>query len=224
MQTQDTPAELIIKFWPWLEANRRRLIVIGAGLLLVCFAWFFFAKQKEQTEITAGQDYTVFQMSQPPTVSAQQVADGYLKIATKYSGTQAGQRAWLQAGAILFGGGRYADAQQVFQNFLKSEGGSPLAAQAKVGFAACLEAQGKLDEALAAYRTAAVGRSDSVEVVVAKFSQGRVLELQGKLTDAVSAYQEVSRSPLAGSLASEAAQRIALLQTKLASAKPATKS
>jgi len=63
-----------------------------------------------------------------------------------------------------------------------------------------------------------------VEVVAAKFAQGRVMELQGKLTEASAYYQEVARSPLAGSMASEAAQRIALIQVKLSAAKPAAKS
>jgi predicted negative regulator of RcsB-dependent stress response len=224
MQTQDAPAEIIFKFWPWLEANQKRLIIGTIALVVVFFGWFFFAKQKEQAEITAGQDYTVFQTSQAEGITPKQAADGYLKIGAQYAGTKAGQRAWLQAGVVLFSGGNYADALAVFQNFLKSEAGSTLAPAARLGVASCLEAQGKLDEAVTAYRAVATGQNDTPEAMVAKFSQGRVLELQGKLSDAVSAYQEVARSPLAGSLANDAAQRVALLQTKLAVVKPAAKS
>lgn len=224
MQTQDAPAEIIFKFWPWLEANQKRLIIGAIAAVVVFFVWFFIAKQREQAEITAGQDFTVFQTSQAESITPKQVADGYLKIATQYAGTKAGERAWLQAGTVLFSEGNYADALAVFQNFLKSEGGSSLAPAARLGVASCLEAQGKLDEALAAYRTVVMGRSDTPEALDAKFSQGRVLELQGKLSEAVAAYQEVTRSQLAGSLANDAAQRVALLQTKLAAVKPAAKS
>jgi predicted negative regulator of RcsB-dependent stress response len=151
----------------------------------------------------------------------EQLAAGYAQIASKYSGTLAGERAQLQAGVALFNGGKYLEAQAQFQNFLTTQTGSSLATLARSGVAASLEAQGKLDEALTAYRAVVTGAPDSTE---AKFSQGRVLELQGKLSEAVTYYEQVARAPLAGSLASEAAQRIALIQVKLPVAKPATKS
>ncbi|HEY5345603.1 MAG TPA: hypothetical protein VIK62_04590, partial [Verrucomicrobiae bacterium] len=67
-----------------------------------------------------------------------------------------------------------------------------------------------------------VSYPDSSEALPAKFSLGRVLEAQGKLTEATSCYQEVTRSPLAGSLASEAAQRLAQIAiTKPVAAKSA---
>jgi predicted negative regulator of RcsB-dependent stress response len=223
METQDASAEFMFKFWPWLEANRKRLIIAAVVLVLAFFTWFFISTQHQQKEVAAGQAYTQFLLNQPPASAPQQVADGYLKIANDYSGTLAGQRARLQAAATLFEAGHYADAQTQFQNFLTSEGGSSLASQAQSGLAASLEAQGKLDEALAAYRKVVTAYPDSTDVIMAKFAQGRVLELQGKLKDAVAAYQDVTKSPLAGSLGSEAAQRASQIQTKLAAATSATK-
>lgn len=222
MQTEDVSTEFLVEFWPWLEANRKRLIIIGVALLLVVFVWFYLKTSREQHELAAGQAYTQFQLNQTPTVPAQQVADGYLKIARDYSGTVAGQRAQLQAAAALFDAGRYADAQKQFENFMNANVGSPLAATAKLGLAACEESQGKLDEALDAYRQIDTSYPDTAEGINANFSVGRVLELQGKLTDAVAAYQEIMRSPQAGSLASEAAARVALIQSKLPAQKPAT--
>jgi predicted negative regulator of RcsB-dependent stress response len=224
MQTHDAPAEIMFKFWPWFEANRKRLIISAVAVVVGFFIWFYLSTQKQQSEISAGLDYTQYQANLAPSMTPQQMADGYLKIADKHSGTLAGQRARLEAGALLFGAGRYADAQAVFNKVAAAGNVGDMVVQARLGSAACIEAQGRLDEALSAYRAAVVGRSESPEAVYAKFCQGRVLELQGKLGEAVSVYQEVARSPLAGSLASEAAQRNALLQTKLAAAKPAPKS
>jgi predicted negative regulator of RcsB-dependent stress response len=223
MQTQDAPAEIMFKFWPWFEANRKRLLIVGAVAVVGFFGWFFVSTQNQQNELAAGQAYTQFQLSQPPTAAARQVSDGYLAIATKYPGTEAAQRAWLQSATVLFQAGSYADAQVRFQNFLAADSGSSLAPLAHMGVAASLEAQGKLDGALTAYRTAATAAPGSAEAMAAKFSQGRVLELQGKLTEAVELYKDVEGSPLAGSLASDAAQRVALLQAKLAAAQPAKK-
>jgi predicted negative regulator of RcsB-dependent stress response len=223
MQTQDAPAEIMFKFWPWFEANRKRLIVIFAAAVVGFFVWFFISTQRQQNELAAGQAYTQFQVSQPPTSSAKQVADGYLVLAAKYPDTAAGQRARLQSAAVLFSAGNYAEAHARFQNFLATDSGSSLAVLARLGVAACLESEGKLDDALAAYRAATSAVPGSTEAIVAKYSQGRILELQGKAAESLNLYKEVANSPLAGSLASEAAQRIALLQTKLAAVQPLAK-
>lgn len=223
METQDASAEFMFKFWPWFEANRNRLIIAAVVLVLAFFVWLFISTKQQQKEVAAGQAYTEYLLNQPPASAAQQVADGFLKIANDYAGTLAGQRARLQAGETLFAAGKYADAQAQFQNFLTTEGGSSLAVQAQSGVAASLEAQGKLDDAVAAYRKVMTSYPDSGDAIVAKFALGRVLELQGKLSEAVTAYQDVTKLPLAGSLAQEAGQRIAQIQTKLAAAKPVAK-
>lgn len=224
MQTQDVSTEFLVKFWPWLEANRKRLIIVGVAALVALFVWYYLKTSREQKELAAGQAYTQFQMNQPQTLPAQQVVDGYRNIAGQYSGTVAGERAELQAAATLFDAGRYADAQKQFENFVSANPGSSLMAMARLGVAACEESQGKLDEALSHYRQLDTSYPDTAAGVNANFSAGRILELQGKLSDAVTIYQEVVRSPLAGSLASEAANRAAMIQVKLAAEKPATKS
>jgi predicted negative regulator of RcsB-dependent stress response len=225
MQTQDAPAEIVVKLWPWLEANQKRLIYAAVAAVAVFFVWFYLSTQKQQAEINAGLDYTKYQMNLAPGLTPQQIADGYVKIADKNSGTAAALRARLEAATILFGAARYADAQPLFQKVASDAKAGDLVIQARLGVASCLEAQGKLDEALSGYRAAAGSQSESAASLFAKFSQARVLELQGKLSEAVSAYQEVTRSPLAGSaVASEAGQRAVLLQTKLAAVAPAPKS
>ena len=213
----------MFKFWPWFEANRKRLLIIAAVAVVGFFTWLFIANQRQDMELHAGQAYTQCQVSQPATMTARQVADGYMNVAKKYPDTEAGQRARLQSGVVLFGAGDYADALARFQDFLHTDSNSSLAVLARLGVAACLEAQGKLEEALAAYRAAASAAPNSAEAVLANYSQGRVLEMQGKVGEALNVYKEVEKSPLAGSLASEAAQRVALLQAKLAGTQPAAK-
>ncbi len=220
MQTQDAPADFIIKFWPWFEANRQRLIITAFAVVAVLFVWYYITTQKAQNAIYAGQAYTQLQLNLPPNPTVQQVADAFNQLAQKYSGTVAGERAQLQAAAVLFSAARYPDAQATFQTFLGANSGSSLAPAAQFGVAASLEAQNKLDDAATAYRAVTTSYPDSSEALPAKFSLGRILESQGKLTEATSFYQEVTRSPLAGSLASEAAQRL----SQIAATKPAAKS
>jgi len=220
MQTQDAPTDFLIKFWPWFEANRQRVIVTSVAAVIVLFVWYFIATQQEQKAVNAGQAYTQLQLTLPSNPTVQQVADGFLKIASQYSGTIAAERAQLQAAAVLFSAARYADSQAQFQAFLGANKSSSLAPAAQLGVAACLESQNKLDDAAAAYRAVTANYPNSSEALPAKFSLGRILEAQGKFADATACYQEVTRSPLAGSLASEAAQRL----SQIAATKPAAKS
>ena len=221
MQTQDASAEFLVKFWPWFEANRQRLIATAVAVVVVLFFWYYIDTQKEQKAINAGQAYTQLQLSMAPNPTVQQVADAFLKLASQYAGTIAAERAQLQAASVLFDAGRYTDAQTQFQQFLGANHGSALAAAAQLGVAASLEAQNKLADAATAYRTVTTSYPNSAEALPAKFSLGSIMEAQGKATEALGYYQEVARTPLAGSLASEAAQRLAQIQ---AAAKPAAKS
>lgn len=216
MRSDDLSTEFMIRFWPWFDANRKRLIVLGVVVLVALLVWFYLKTSQESHALAAGQAYTQFQLNQPKTESAQQVAEGYQNIARDYSGTLTAQRAQLQAAEILFSAGNYAAAQTQFENFLKANATSPLAGTARLGVGACQESQGKLADALATYRQVKTGYPSTAEGINANFSSARVLELQGKLADAISAYQEVMNSPLAGSLASEAANRAALLKVRLA--------
>ena len=222
--TQDASAEFLIKFWPWLEANRKNLIGTTAAVAVVLFIWYFYTTQQAQKAVDAGLAYTQLQLNQSPNATAPEASAAFLKIAGDYSGTLAAARAQLQAAAVLFDAGRYDDAQALFQKFIDGNSGSPLAAGARLGVAASLEAQNKLDLAATQYRAVTTSNPNSLEAISAKFSLAGVLAAQGKLTEATSFYQEVARSPLAGSLAQEAGRRLAQIQAKLPAAQPAAKS
>jgi len=152
MQTQDAPAEFLIKLWPWLEAKKNLLIGIAIALLVIWGIYFFVTTQQEQKELAAGQALTQLLTTPPASAAgAGQMADALARLAAQYPGTAAGQRAQLQAAAALFTTGRYAEAQAQFQKFIDANASGPLAATAQLGIATSLEAQGK-PEALAAYQ------------------------------------------------------------------------
>jgi predicted negative regulator of RcsB-dependent stress response len=220
MQTQDAPTEFLIKFWPWFEANRNRIIGFAVAVVVIVLAVYFYSTEQAQKAVDAGRAYTQLQLNQPPNPTVQQVADEFQQLANKYPGTIAGQRALAQAASVLFSAGRYADAQADFQKLAAINAAGPLAASAQLGVGACLEAQNQLDAAATAYHAVLSGFPNSAETLPAKFSLGRVLEAQNKPSEAASYYGEVAHSPLGGSLAQEAAERLAHIQ---AAAKPASK-
>lgn len=221
METQDASAEFLLKLWPWLEANRKRLIYGAVVAAAALFAWYFIVTQREANALAAGQALAKVQLTLPQNPSAPQVADAYLKIATQYAGTVPAERAQLEAAAVLFSAGRYDDAQAQFQKLAAADSAGPVAPAARLGSATSLEALNKLDAAAAEYRAVVSAYPNAAEALPAKFALARLLEGQGKLQDALSLYQEVMRAPLAGSYGNEAAQHIGALQQKLGTTKPA---
>jgi len=218
MQPQDTPTAFLFKLWPWIEANKNRIIV-GTGIIIVAvFVYSFFSWQRDQREIIAGRALTQLTLSNPDNAGASQLGDAYLKIAGEYPGTLAGRRAWLQGAAALFAAGRFADAQAQFQKFLDAHPDGDFSASAALGVAASLEALGKSDLAIGAYQRVVNGFSDVVAANIAKFALAGIDERQGKFTDALNVYESIARSSPGSVSASEAGMRAVELRTKLASA------
>ena len=54
MQTQDAPAEIIFKLWPWLEANKKGLIGGLLAIIAVSGIVYFISAQRAQKEVEAG--------------------------------------------------------------------------------------------------------------------------------------------------------------------------
>jgi predicted negative regulator of RcsB-dependent stress response len=217
MQAQDTTTLFLLKLWPWVEANKNRLIAGGAIAVLAIFVYSFFSWQGKQKEIAAGQA-----LSQVLLASGGPTAAAYLKIAEQHPGTIAGQRARLQGAAALFDSGKFADAQTQFQKFLDAHPDSEFSGQAALGVAASLDAQGKTDLAVGAYQRVISSSTDVTVVNTAKFGLGRIDESQGKLNDAMVFYQDVVRAIPGGLLGSEATMRLMELRSKLPAPAPAT--
>ena len=215
MQSQDAPAAVLFKLWPWIEANKTRVIV-GAGVITVAiFLYSFVSWRGEQKEISAGQAMTGMALTLPPNASPSQWADAYFKIAGEYPDTRAGRRAALQGAAALFAANRFADAQAQFQKYLDAHPDGVFSASAALGVAASLEALGKSDSAASAYQQVLSGfSSDIVAVNTAKFALARIDGRLGKVADALNFYESIVRNNPGSPIAQEAALRAMELRTK----------
>jgi predicted negative regulator of RcsB-dependent stress response len=224
MQTQDAPAEIIFKLWPWVEANGKRL-AIGAGAIIILVGIYFFLQtEREQNEVNAGDALTTL-LATAPTGGPESSAAALTQLAAKYSGTQAALRAQLQGAAMYYSVGDYTNAQAEFHKFLAMSSGGQQAAIAQLGIATSLEAQGKMDDAVAAYQKVVSGYSSSPCAAQAGYALGRMAESQGKLAEALSDYQGVVQAAkegrTAGSLPQLASQAATQIQARLESQKPA---
>ena len=217
MQAQDSTTLFFLKLWPWLEANKNRLIGGAVVAAVAIFIIWFMACQRASRETAAGQALTQASMS-----SGRTSAEGYLDIAKKYPGTIAGQRALLQGAAALFEAGKYPDAQAQFQKYLDAHPDSDFSGQAAFGVASSLAAQGKTDLAIGAYQRVINSSSDAAAVNGAKFGLARIEESQGKLNDALVLYQDVANASPGTSLGSDAGMRLMELRSKMPATAPAT--
>ena len=210
MQTQDATTLFLLKLWPWVEANKNRLIGGATVAVVAIFIIWYVACQRESKEIAAGQALTQMSLS-----SAVPSAEAYLKVAAQHSGTVAGQRALLQGASALFDVGKFTDAQAQFQKFLDAHPDSEFSGQAALGVATSLDAQGKADLAVGAYQRVINSSSDAMAASVAKFGLARIEESQGRFNDAMVFYQDVANANPGTSLGSEAAIRLMELRSKL---------
>ena len=179
MQTKDAPAEILIQIWPWLEANKNRIIAVIVGLVALWGIYFFVTTQHAQKEVAAGQALTQLLVTPVASANASQLADAFAQLAVKYSGTAAGQRAQLQAATAMFSAGRYADAQAQFKKVLEAAPAGTLAATAQLGIATSLEAQNK-PEAAAAYQQVVSKFPGSAAAETAKQSLSRLEKSSAK--------------------------------------------
>ena len=108
--------------------------------------------------------------------------------------------------------GDHAAAQSGFEAYLaKAPKESPLRLSALEGRGLSLEAQGKLDEALAAYGTLATEAKGEFLVGMGSYHRGRVLAAQGKGDEAVKVFQEVVSQHPNTAAARQATDRLQLL-------------
>jgi TolA-binding protein len=221
MESQETTAaDVLFKLLPWFEANLKRLAYGAAFVLIAVFVFSFYSYRQNQTEIAAGQALTQVLVSP----SSGGLTDACLKIAAQYPGTQAGQRALLEAATTLFTTGKYADAQTQFQKFLDTYPDNFFTPQAMLGLATSLDAQGKGEPAFSAYQKAAGQATDSNVAATAKLALARIDEAQGKFADAAKIYADVARAYPNTSTGMEAGRRAMELKAKAptAAVAPAT--
>ena len=213
MQAQDSTTLFFLKLWPWVEANKNRLIAGAAIVVFAIFIIWYMDCQREAKEVSAGQALTQVAMANGGSSS-----DAYLQVAARYPSTMAGQRAMLLGAAALFDTGNFAGAQAQFQKFLDEHPDGEFSGQAALGVAESLDAQGKTDLAVGAYQRVINSVSDAMVTSTAKFGLARIDESQGKFNDALGLYQDVANANSGSSLGSEAGVRLMELRGKMAPA------
>jgi len=209
MQAQDEASVFLLKLWPRIEANKNRIIAVAVLIVIAVGIGWIFAVQRQQKEADAGEKLTQL------TLNPGAKPEAYLKIATDYSGTKAGERALLQAAAELFDSGHFVEAQAQFQKFLGENPNSELAANAALGVASSLDAQNKIDLAAAAYQQVLRNYTDATPVNAAKMALAKIDEAQGRYNNALASYQDIAQQSMVSFMRQEAMLRLMDLKNKI---------
>jgi TolA-binding protein len=195
MESDAAQSADIYRLIAWAHANRQRLIAFGAGLAVVALGISLWSWNGDRREAAANDALSLLTTKARGGPEATPISgDDYLQVANDYSGTGAGARALLLAGATLFDAGKYADAQKNFERFLAEYPDNPLAAQAELGVAACLEAQGKTGDSAVKYKDFIDHHQGDPLLPQAKSSLARLCIALNKPDEALRIYQDMRQT------------------------------
>lgn len=202
----------------WFQANRKRVTIIAVVVFVIGAIIAIMLWHNDQTESDANAEL----MALPSIYSGANAgfthptAGALDEIAKQYPGTPAGEHAEILAASVLFSDAKYSDAEQAFKKFLTDHPNSQLAAQADLGIAASIEAEGKTPDAISKYQDI-ISRyaSDAFIVNPAKLTLARLFEQQNKPDQALKYYDELAQNPNQyDPWAAEARERRSLLMAK----------
>jgi tetratricopeptide (TPR) repeat protein len=112
------------------------------------------------------------------------------EIVRQFPSSKAAELASFMAARAQYDSGNYAEADQIYTDFLKKYPKHFLAPATALGHIHCQEAVGQVDEALAAFqRFTKDNPSEKALVTVARLGEARCLRQLGKLQDAVAVYE-----------------------------------
>ena len=175
----DIPEELA-PVYDWLVENGKD-VLLGIGIAFLCvIAVSSFNKYRASSAERAS----------AAILSANDVA-GLEEANAKFGGSKSGPVIRLRLARAYFDAGNYETAADTYAAFVKSNKKHPLADEARLGYAAALEAQKKFDEAKAAYAAIAPAEPTPASIL-ANIGIARCLAATGAKADAKAALETLA--------------------------------
>ena len=194
-QEKEPHLDLWIQLQTWAETRRKQIGTGSAVLLVVAFALYTnnhlqASKQRDAEAALFGLNKAPAPGEAPKPVPAGE----YLKVAADYAGTPTAERALMLGAGALFTENKYPEAEKRFAEFISAFPASAFVRQARLGIAACQDAQGKTDEALAAYEQLIASGAGTSEGNQAKLAASLIFESKGDPDKALKYYDELLRA------------------------------
>jgi tetratricopeptide (TPR) repeat protein len=150
MEAETQSTDSYIKVLAWLHARRKPLWTGGIAVVVIGLVWAVVAWKKVQDEADANTQFFAIPMASP-MLPAPVSPSSLLEVTKDHADTAVGEYAQALAAKELFTQGKYPEAYEQFADFINHYPDSSLVPQARLGLAACLEAEGKAADAIQKY-------------------------------------------------------------------------
>ncbi len=195
MDAEKQKSQALYEFLAWLEVNKKRVIVgavvVAAAVGLAVF-WNWYRNQRETNASEALSNVRLHTTPSEPLPA--DTADKLEKVATDFPGTQAATRAELIRASVLFGAGKYAEAEGAFAKYIRDHQESRWLGQAYFGVAVCLDAQNKVNDAIAKYEDFLRRFSNDPNADQARLNLGVLYEAANKPAEAAKEYDKIVKA------------------------------
>jgi tetratricopeptide (TPR) repeat protein len=207
----------------WFEVHKKQVAIGGVGVLVAVFLAVIVVQHQTRKELSASEALSdVRGLFSPAASTPAGTIEALSKVASEHGGTKAAARALLISAGLLFSEAKsaadYAEAQKRFTQVTQEYPEGAWLAQAHLGIAAALAAQGKTNEAITKYeeinrRYASAPIFDQSRLALAKLYEA------SKPEEALKIYDELTK-PNQGNPNSVVSMEAAMREDDLLKARP----
>jgi tetratricopeptide (TPR) repeat protein len=214
MESNSAQLALHDRLSAWFEIHKRQVLWAAIAVTAAGLGTGFFIWRRNEVDTRANEALSRITSRGLGNEQRSEISEALVKVAAEYPNTDAGGRALLLAGASLFADSKYAEARAQFEKYLRDYRETPFAIQALLGVAACLELQGKTNEAVIAYKDIVDHHSGENVVPQAQFALARLYEAQNNLEQTRDLLLGLARPGPYSSISAEAGERLQELIAK----------
>ena len=195
---ENQAAEVIATTGAWVDTNKKKIISIIAGVVIVVGGYLGYTygyqqprEEKAQTLCTDGLQF--IQNSDFETaLNGEGTFPGYIKIADEYSGTDGANLANLYAGVCFAQQNKYQEAIPYLKAYTPGDDQS-VSAMALFALAQCYAGVNDVDQAITTFQKAAEQADNSALSPMCLIEAGKLLESQNKNAEALAIYETIKR-------------------------------
>lgn len=174
----------------YVTQNIRFIAIVSGALVVIAVVAFLYANSVRGKEEAASVEFTKADL-QYQNGNYQAAIDQFKRLIEDYGGTDKAELGKYYIANSYYKIGNYADAETYFREYLDSNGDSFLASSAMAGVAACLEQQGKYQEAAEQYEKTARQYKGGVLAPQNLYNAARNYDLAGNKQAAIGALQNL---------------------------------
>jgi len=148
---EDEFVEGAVRLVEYVQENAQNFIAGLVGIVVIIMGINYFIQTQEQSQAEAAALLGDMLIAEQAGQKEEAIRTGE-QLQTTFAGTDASAQATVLLGNLQFNSGNYAEAERHFQNYLANyEPVDVLTLAASNGLAACLQAQGQVEQAAQRY-------------------------------------------------------------------------